>query len=61
MLATVYFSTCTKIVSNVTLYALAIKCQLFHGTSILLYVGIYCPAVNPLAVRHGALTRFPPL
>lgn len=42
MLVTVYFSMCTKIVLNVTLYALAIKCQLFHGISILLYVGVYC-------------------
>lgn len=60
MLATVYFFTCTKIVSNVTLYALAIKCQLFHGTSILLYVGVYCPEVNLLAVRRGAFPRLLP-
>lgn len=42
----VYFSTCNEIVSTVTLYALAIKCQLFHAVSLLLYVGIYLPEIK---------------
>ena len=46
MLPTVYFFTCTKIVSNVTLYVLAIKCSLFHGINLLLYVGIYLPELK---------------
>lgn len=51
MLPTVYFSTCTKIVSNVTLYALAIKCALFHGINLLLYVGIYLPEVKSVSCQ----------
>lgn len=42
----VYFSTCNEIVSTVTLYALAIKCQLFRAVSLLLYVGIYLPEIK---------------
>ena len=51
MLPTVYFFTCTKIVSNVTLYALAIKCSSFHGINLLLYVGIYLPEIKSISCQ----------